>query len=142
MSDDERSRRKMVWNHALAVDMSAIDAQHALLYALANRLLDHPEALARDELVVDILTDLGRFLILHFKTEEALMKELGMPKAEIEKHMHAHNVIIDQYADLNLAAARGKHHTAAEIFGLVKQWVGNHLEADDLQLRNYLPASR
>jgi hemerythrin len=137
---NNHSHHKMVWNPTLAIGVSAIDEQHALLYALANRLLDHPEALGRDELVVDILTDLGKFLILHFHTEEALMKELGMPKDEIDKHMHAHNMIIDQYADLNLAAARGKHHTAAEIFGLVKQWVGDHLETVDLPLRNYLPA--
>ncbi len=131
---------KMIWNDSLAIGLPAIDEQHILLCSLANRLLDHPEALARDELVVDILTDLGKFLILHFQTEEAMMRQLGMPQDEYEHHVHAHNLIIDEYAELNLVAARGTHHTAAEIFASVKQWVGDHLHTSDANIRNYVPA--
>lgn len=129
----------MIWSDSLAVGLPAIDEQHMLLCSLANRLLDHPEALAKDELVVDILTDLGKFLILHFQTEEAMMRRLGMPQEEYEQHVRAHNMIIDEYADLNLAAARGKHHTAAEIFAIVRQWVGDHLHTSDANIRNYVP---
>jgi len=140
MSKDASNFPKMIWNDSLAIGLPAIDEQHMLLCSLANRLLDHPEALAKDELVVDILTDLGKFLILHFQTEEAMMRQLGMPQEEYEQHVRAHNMIIDEYADLNLAAARGKHHTAAEIFAMVKQWVGDHLHTSDANIRNYVPA--
>lgn len=140
MSKDASNSPKIVWNDSLAVGLPAIDEQHMLLCSLANRLLDHPEAFARDELVVDILTDLGKFLILHFQTEEAMMRKLGMPQEEYDQHVRAHNIIIDEYADLNLAAARGKHHTAAEIFTIVKQWVGDHLHTSDANIRNYVPA--
>jgi hemerythrin-like metal-binding protein len=140
MSKDTSTSPKMIWSNSCAIGLPAIDEQHVLLYSLANRLLDHPEALAKDELVVDILTDLGKFLILHFQTEEAMMRQLGMPQAEYEQHVCAHNLIIDEYADLNLTAARGKHHTAAEIFAIVKQWVGDHLHTSDANIRNYVPA--
>jgi hemerythrin len=141
MSKDASTTQKMIWSNSLAIGLPAIDEQHALLCSLANRLLDHPEALACDELVVDILTDLGKFLILHFKTEEAMMRQLGMPQDEYERHVRAHNVIIDEYAELNLAAVRGKHHTAAEIFSLVKQWVGDHLHTIDAKIKDYVPAA-
>ncbi|MEW6292844.1 MAG: hemerythrin family protein [Pseudomonadota bacterium] len=130
---------KLVWNDSLKLGVPEIDEQHALLFGMMNRLLDHPESLAYDELIVDILTDLGKFLILHFQTEEAMMRKLGMPPEEYEQHVHAHNIIIDEYAELNLAAARGKHHTAAEIFAMVKQWVSDHLHASDAKIRNYVP---
>lgn len=131
---------KIVWNDTLRLGVPEIDAQHALLFGMMNRLLDHPEALARDELVVDILTDLGKFLILHFQTEEAMMNQSGMPREEYEQHVRAHNAIIHEYAELNLAAAHGKHHTAAEIFAMVKQWVSDHLHSDDAKIRDYVPA--
>lgn len=140
MSADPLPHSKIVWNDALKLGVPEIDAQHALLFTLANRLLDHPEALVRDELIVDILTDLGKFMMLHFQTEEAMMRQLGMPPEEYEHHVHAHNMIIHEYAELNLAAARGRHHTAAEIFAMVKQWISDHLHTSDANIRNYVPA--
>lgn len=131
----------MVWNASLAIGIPAIDEQHALLCRLANRLLDHPDAPAHDEQVVDVLTDLGRFLMLHFQTEEEYMRRLGMPADEIASHHQAHNQIIDQYADLNLAATQGKSHTATEIFRLVRRWVSDHLDLDDLKIRDYVPGA-
>lgn len=140
MSKDASNSPKIVWNDSLAVGLPAIDEQHMLLCSLANRLLDHPEALAKDELVVDILTDLGKFLILHFQTEEAMMRTLGVPNDEYEHHVKAHNFIIDEYAELNLAIAHGRHHTAAEIFTLVRTWLHDHFHGNDLRLRDYAPA--
>jgi hemerythrin-like metal-binding protein len=129
----------MVWNDAFTLGLPAIDEQHALLFTMANRLLDHPDALSREEKVVDILTDLGKFLILHFQTEEAMMRQLGVPAAEFERHARAHNLIIDEYAELNLAVAHGRHHTATEIFAQVRTWLHDHLHSDDIKLRDYLP---
>ncbi|MDX9995471.1 MAG: hemerythrin family protein [Rhodocyclaceae bacterium] len=130
--------QKMVWHARLTIGIPAIDEQHARLCGLANRLLDHPDAPAHDERVVDILTDLGQFLILHLQTEEEYMRRLGMPTDEIANHHQAHNRIIDQYADLNLAATQGRMHTAAEIFRLVRRWVSDHLDMDDLKIRDYM----
>lgn len=141
MPDDPSSRpNKLVWNDAFMVGLPAIDEQHALLVTLANRLLDHPEALGRDEKVVDILTELGKFLILHFQTEEVMMRQLGVPADEFDRHVRAHNLIIDEYAELNLAVARGRHHTATEIFTQVRTWLHDHLHSDDIKLRDYVPA--
>lgn len=140
MSSAASTHSKLDWSDALALGLPAIDEQHALLFSLANRLLDHPEALAHDELVVDILTDLGKFLILHFQTEEAMMRQLGMPEKEYEQHIRAHNQIIDEYAELNLQAAHGRHQTSMEIFALVRAWLHDHLHSNDIKLRDYVPA--
>lgn len=141
MHDDSPTRpSKMVWNESFMVGVPAIDEQHALLVNLANRLLDQPEAFIRDEKVVDILTDLGKFLILHFQSEEAMMRQLGLPAAEYDRHVHAHNLIIDEYAELNLQAARGHPRTAMDVFALVRTWLHDHYQNDDAKLRDYVPA--
>ncbi len=141
MTAEHTSSRRIVWDDSYAIGIPAIDEQHALLCSLANRLLDQPEALAHDEHVVDILTDLGKFLILHFQTEEALMRQIkGMPADELDRHIQAHNRIIDEYASLNLAAAQWKQHTARDIFRQVKEWVGDHFHTSDAKIRDYLTA--
>lgn len=130
--------KKLVWSSSLAIGIPVIDEQHVRLCGLANRLLDHPDVSTSDERVVDILTDLGQFLLLHFRTEEEYMRRLGMPTDEIASHHQAHNRIIDQYADLNLAAAQGMKHSSADIFRQVKRWVSDHLDMDDLKIRDYV----
>ena len=141
MSDNAASHPpRMHWNDSFMLGLPAIDEQHELLFKVANRLLDHPEAFGRDEKVVDILTDLGKFLILHFQTEEAMMRTLGVPNDEYEHHVKAHNFIIDEYAELNLAVAHGRRHTAVEIFTLVRTWLHDHFHGNDLRLRDYAPA--
>lgn len=131
-------RKQLDWSGGLAVGVPSIDEQHALLFRVANRLLAHPEARAHDEAVVDILTDLGKFIVLHFQTEETCMRQLGMPAHEIEAHVQAHNRILDQYADLNMSAVRGRHHSAGEIYDQVRVWLSDHLQADDLKIKNFV----
>jgi hemerythrin-like metal-binding protein len=123
----------------MLIGIPVIDAQHSLLFRLANRLLDHPAASARDEPIVDILTELGKSLILHFQTEEAVMRQLGVPADEIEQHAESHVRIIDQYTDLNLAAVQGNHHTAAEIYAKVCDWIHTHFSEEDRLIRRYVP---
>lgn len=141
MIAEHTSSSRIVWDDSYVIGIPVIDEQHAQLFFLANRLLDRPEAMAHEEHVVDILTDLGKFLILHFQTEESLMRKIeGMPADELDRHIQAHNRIIDEYASLNLAAVRRKQHTARDIFRQVKEWVGDHFHACDAKIRDYLTA--
>jgi hemerythrin-like metal-binding protein len=128
------------WDEAFALGLPAIDREHRELTALANRLHEHPEATCRDEVVVDILTALGKFLVVHFRNEEAIMRQLGMPEDMVDEHVRAHNRILDQYADLNIAAAGGDAYRAADIFVHVMEWVGRHMVDYDLRIKAYLPA--
>lgn len=128
------------WDEAFALGLKAIDDEHRELTALANRLHERPEATSRDEAVVDILTALGKFLVVHFRNEEAIMWQLGMPEDLVAEHVRAHNRILDQYADLNIAAAGGDAYRAADIFVHVMEWVGRHMVDYDLRIKAYLPA--
>lgn len=140
MITEKTPSHRITWDDSWAIGIPAIDEQHELLCVLANRLLDQPDAMAHDEHVVDILTDLGRFLIQHFHTEEALMRRIdNMPADELERHIQAHNRIIDQYASLNLAAAQ-RLHTAQDVFRQVKEWVSDHFDSCDAKIRDFLAA--
>lgn len=128
----------MVWDENCRLGDPVVDEQHILLCSIANRLLDHPQTTLQHEAVSEIVSELGRFLLLHFDTEEALMRRIGMPEEEYLKHHEAHLRIVEQYAHLNLEAMQGRHHTATDLFAQFRQWVVDHLHLDDLKLRDYI----
>ncbi len=137
---DGAAARPMQWDAAYDIGLSAIDDQHRKLVELANRLLEHPEAGVRDEAVVDILTRLGKALAIHFRGEELIMRELGMPARRLDAHVRDHDRILDQYAELNIGAAAGAPYRAADVFAQVIDWVGRHMLEHDLGIKDYLPA--
>lgn len=128
------------WDAAFDLGQATIDAQHRQLVELANRLLERPNATMHDEAVVDILTKLGKSLADHFRSEEIIMRQLGMPAERLAEHVRAHNRILDQYAELNIAAAGGTPYRAADVFVQVVDWVGHHMVEYDLDIKAYLPA--
>jgi hemerythrin len=129
------------WDAAFDIGQAAIDDQHRQLVELANRLLERPDATMHDEAVVDILTALGKALDKHFRSEELIMRQLGMPEPQLAEHVRAHNRILDQYAELNISAASGASHRAADVFVQVIDWVGHHMVDYDLAIKAYLPAA-
>jgi len=137
---DRMAAQPLRWDAAFAIGLSAIDDQHRDLVELANRLLEHPEATMRDEAVVDILTALGRALDKHFRSEELIMRQLGMPARRLDAHVRDHDRILDQYAELNIAAASGAPYRAADVYAQVVDWVGHHMVEHDLDIKAYLPA--
>jgi hemerythrin-like metal-binding protein len=128
------------WEHAIHLGLPGVDNEHRALIALANRLRENPRASLREEAVVDLLTALGHALVTHFNHEEAIMRQIGMPLALLDAHIVAHNRILDQYADLNIAAAAGTAYRAVDVYTLVMDWVGRHMVDHDLCIKDYFPA--
>lgn len=128
------------WDDSYNLGLLPIDQEHQQLTALANRLHERPDANCHDETVVDILTAVGKFLVIHFQNEEAIMRQLGMPDELIAEHMRAHNYILDQYAELNIAAASGTTYRATDIFARLMDWIERHMLEYDMRIKDYLPA--
>ncbi|MBL8315901.1 MAG: hemerythrin family protein [Rubrivivax sp.] len=121
--------------------MPLIDGQHAALIAELNRLILDQQAGWSTEVLVDVLSELGRALDDHFRCEEGLFSSLGMSGAEIDAHVAAHLEILSQYVELNLDLMRQPQaHSAAHALGLVRQWVVGHILSHDLRLRALLPS--
>ena len=128
------------WDDTYTLGLLPIDREHQQLTALANRLHERPDATCHDEVVVDILTSLGKFLVIHFRNEEAIMRQLRMPDEQIAEHVRAHNYILDQYAELNIAAAGGTAYRATDIFARLMDWIERHMLEYDQRIKDYLPA--
>ncbi len=131
----------VAFDPSLQIGLPLIDGQHAALIAELNRLILDQQAGWSTEVLVDVLSELGRALDDHFRCEEGLFSSLGMSGAEIDAHVAAHLEILSQYVELNLDLMRQPQaHSAAHALGLVRQWVVGHILSHDLRLRALLPS--
>lgn len=113
-------------SNSMALGIQEVDRQHKELLVLANKLLDHPGADIRAEEITGLLSQLGRALAAHFDTEEALMHASAAGPEATMARVAAHGRILDQYVDINLAAAAGQNYTAEELFRTVRRWILDH----------------
>jgi hemerythrin-like metal-binding protein len=126
---------------SLHIGLPLIDRPHAALIGELSRLILDEQSSRSTEVLVDVLSELGRELDDHFRCEEGLFSSLGMLGPEIDAHVAAHLEILSQYVELNLDLMRQpRAHSAADALGLVRQWVVGHILSHDLRLRELLPS--
>lgn len=126
------------WDGSLTVGLPEIDAQHRSILKLANQLLYAPEESLGSELANEALTELGKFLQLHFAIEEANMKQLGMPEAEFAEHHNRHEEMLKQYAEVVIEAYENPQRKVKDIAAFVREWGIDHVVAYDLNIKKYL----
>lgn len=127
---------RLTWNAAYACGSPIIDAQHQRLFDGANALLvalmtGQPKAacVARiEELLHDTL--------VHFRDEEALVREAGYP--DIENHVRIHQNLLRKAQALTKRYADGEL-TPGELFDfLAMDVVANHMLNEDRKFFGYL----
>jgi hemerythrin len=91
-------RIKISWDTSLETGDPEIDEQHRELFRRIDQLLAATrDRRARTE-VGRLLTFLGDYVVVHFKSEEQLMVEADYP--ELEAHRGEHQRFVDEYARL------------------------------------------
>ena len=123
----------------LKIGEPLIDKEHAFLIKRLEYLVDELQPPPENELFFAILSEIGFEIGKHFAHEEVIIKTLRMPDAEVQRHLHAHNEIIEQFVQLNLDLMDGQSFSRLDILRMVKAWVVGHILEYDLALRRYLP---
>lgn len=137
---DRPVAQEPLWDDALLIGLPAIDEQHKALAGLVSRLGARPADDIHSEAVTEVLSSVGHLIALHFDTEEIFIRRCGMPQAEIEAHVRAHDGMLQQINGINLTALDGHNIRAAEIFATLRTWVIDHVVMHDFELRSYVRA--
>lgn len=127
-------------NANLSLGAPLIDLQHQELFASLRKLTDSGETQFPDEVLSDVLTQLGAQIRHHFTTEEKLMLAISLPEAMLRQHRDAHSLILEELTQLHLDAMHGKASHLPEIIATVSKWVQQHLIEFDLALKPYIAA--
>lgn len=133
--------RLVAFDQELHIGLPEIDRQHGQLIDQLNHLIAGAQASLSSETLVDVLSNLGGELADHFRFEESLFEALGMPQKHRAEHTTAHEEILAQYVELNLALMNGTCRAShAEILLLVRRWVTGHILKYDIHLRDFAAA--
>lgn len=109
--------------------IAEIDAQHARLVTLLNRLVTW----CNQDMVVsatfDAVRELEEYARTHFQYEERYMRDHGYPA--YEEHQLLHRDIERQFVKLTSKIYDGQD-TAEELVEFVREWITSHIGVDDL----------
>jgi len=122
----------------LQIGLPSIDAEHGILMESLRRLHLAPAGEARSEPFLEVISQLGQQLILHFGNEEKFFNGCGMPASDVQSHFRAHNTILEQYAQLQDDLMTGKHLDQSAILNMIQHWITTHVMTHDLKIRQHL----
>jgi hemerythrin len=125
------------WNNTFSVGVSKIDEQHQEFVSLLNELHDSVQREKAGEVISHVLTELQRYVIDHFKTEESWMKLYNFP--DIASHKREHLEASQRVSFFVLEHERGQKTVVVDLLKFMTDFFLNHILTVD---RNYMPYFR
>ena len=126
------------WTPAISVNNEIIDAQHQRLLGQVNILLSYIIAEKNDEIVVEAVHFLDKYISEHFTYEEQYMAEHKFP--EIDVHIKYHKDFADHYQSFKdkLDSGISRESLALEIEQYVGNWWLEHIGKADKKYADYI----
>lgn len=136
----------IIWNNSYSVGLEEIDQQHQQLIILMNRLelitKYSPNSINYTEKLITVIEQLINYTVLHFSTEEVLMKMFDYPDYENHKNGHEKFVLLvsekkqDLLTLIEIEPDIQKRNEyvcaqAKEIFEYLQNWLLNHIMKSD-----------
>ncbi|HEY8374831.1 MAG TPA: bacteriohemerythrin [Nannocystis sp.] len=108
--------------------VAVCDEQHRVIFAKMNAL--HEAVTRGDRAAVGRELDgLVDYVVMHFKTEEDLMKARQYP--EYDAHKAAHDKLVATAADLQKKFHAGQAEVTEETTNFVRDWLFDHIPKVD-----------
>ncbi|MFA9378400.1 MAG: bacteriohemerythrin [Lachnotalea sp.] len=129
------------WKKEFELGITSIDTQHQILFEIGNKIYDlliirSKESDDYDE-IKEIISELEKYVICHFKTEENLLEKYNYP--DIEAHKKEHAVFATYLEQINEEDIQN-HQTEflKDLFDNFTQWIFNHIITTDYLYKDYL----
>ena len=127
----------MKWTEKFSVGNEKIDRQHQKLFStLEDHLNACKERKGKEELI-NTLTFLAKYVVIHFSDEEKHMADIGYP--ELESHKEIHAAFVKEVTNIiNEVNTEGvKLTTIIEVNKKLNDWVVNHIMDTDMKYKTY-----
>jgi hemerythrin-like metal-binding protein len=124
----------ITWTQDMSVGSDLLDDHHKIIVDCLNALQPVIGQSGHEAEVREVVDRLEHFVLVHFSEEERAMIEAGYPDWKGHKALHdrMYDVIFDIKADIG----RGRLVDAAELFGMINDWLVQHILGED---RKYMP---
>jgi hemerythrin-like metal-binding protein len=132
----------IAWDPSLATGDAMIDSQHQELYRIVNDLHEACSEGVEQSRVDQVLDELLNYTVMHFGSEEDLMRRYAYPAAEVGPHVQQHNDLRRRVGELLEQKERGELQTAMPVVELVHAWLGGHINITDRKLARFVSEAR
>ncbi len=143
MTDFEEIPSNYAWTDNYLVNIYKVDDQHKALFATAAKLykllLGHEDLKEIDK----IFSSLVRQTLVHFQTEEELMKTHGYP--DYPHHKELHDILVQQLKDMQSSQQTIKSLNylqpwieRLEVADYLSGWLVNHIVDEDKKFGVFL----
>jgi len=122
----------IMWQESNNLGIPIIDEQHRGVVATINTFYYFIQKGMGEEGILPTLKTLRQYMLLHFHTEETLMKDVGYD--HLEEHQRQHRELARKTEEIIAAAADRKRVVSALAF--LKDWWLQHINVED---RKYAP---
>jgi hemerythrin len=130
------------WTEDLATEVPAIDAQHKELFSRINRLLEAcNQGQGRTE-VGKTLSFLDDYVLIHFSTEEKIMRDLRYPGYAGHKAQHVHFISNMDSLKQQFEKEGPSVHVVLLTNHTVVDWLRSHIRKLDRDLGSFLKKKR
>lgn len=146
MADDKPLRKDLFgWSPRFGTGLPLVDAEHAGLLSLVNRLARVIDDSPTPRRLADLIDELETHAREHFLTEETLMRGAGVDPASLTEHLAAHQELCDDIAALRTrldGSKRDLREALTSLLPVIMRWLIGHLMGADLRMTRELQALR
>lgn len=131
---------KLEWSDSLSTGNPATDAPHKYLIDIINELAEAIESGHASNKLNSILNLLQYYTEWHFEREEKCMHKLQCPSADA--NVNAHKQFIETFLNFKkeYKESGGAEDIAMRMYKTLTDWLVNHIQKIDGQLRHCTPA--
>lgn len=125
-----------VWETWYNTGIEEVDTQHRQLVYYLNSLYRGMKSGKGFDVMNEILNGLTKYTVIHFHTEEELMKKYKYP--DIEKHKNEHIRLIEEVKAFKCDFEIKKRTLSFDVAEYLKSWLKNHILGTDKQMGKFL----
>ncbi|MES9992001.1 MAG: bacteriohemerythrin [Candidatus Thiodiazotropha sp.] len=133
-------KRFLLWRDDWRLGIEGIDNQHLRLVELVNQIADalhaYESGTAEQSTAMRLVLQLQIETRLHFRSEEAFMRECDYP--EYVSHHREHAMLQAELKELLREIEEGKRKFDIDTLTSLKHWLINHVIDSDLEIARYL----
>ncbi len=119
------------WDDKFSVGISMIDEEHKKLIGILNKAIFANEQSDNKKELHEVLEEMTKYALGHFKTEEDYMREFNYP--EYKYHSEEHSNFVNKTLAYFDRVVKGDYHVSNELIEYLKKWLVNHIQVTDRQ---------
>ena len=128
----------IAWNDNNFLGIPIIDEQHRSIVAIINTLHYFVEKHMELEVLTPIISAISQYTIIHFKTEEIMLKEAGYPS--LDDHILLHKHLVNEMK--SVADESTQERDVEPLLKFLKAWWLNHINREDRKYVSFITSQK